>query len=398
MRTLDAIVDQVLNSTTEPQHALVAGITTSKKTQYSVAKGVVALPDGPAVTKDSQFNLFSCTKSMVSMATLILVEQGKLDLHAPAKKYFPLFSELYIVTENDIDNETGNIIGTPVKPTGDITIEHLLLHTAGFAYPFTDKVYFKIMSTKRVFSGNPMDNLFTPSTMPLVHEPGAKWTYGYSTDWLGLVVEAASGKKLSDFLKLNIFDKASMKDSTFTIDDPSRVIKIHTINEDGNLRPEKKPSVPYKPKVDMGGQGCFTTVDDFLKFLRIWLNYGVSPDTGKRLLQKSTVENAIQNHLSPGMGIDFLMGIQPELNDPKPDLFSYIGCAISLNDLMTGRPAGTLYWGGISNFFYWLDFKNDCAGFFGCQTLPFLSKVSLKNFGQFEQETYKILHGSGFKL
>lgn len=398
MNRLQDLVNTIINDTEEPQHVVIAGVTNAKETLFSSIQGKISLPDGDSVNADSPFNLFSCTKSMTSMAILILIEQGKFQLNTPAKEILPIFAEFRIVTHEDLDPSTGEIVGNVEKPAGDVTIEHLLLHTAGFAYPFTDPTYFTITSKKKVYGGDPKKLLFVPSSMPLVHEPGTKWRYGYNTDWLGLIVEEVSGLKLSEFLKENIFDKAGMDHSTFSIEDPSLVIKIHELDSDNNLRPEKRPSAPYQPRLDMGGHGCFSTLGDFLKFLRIWLNFGTSPDTGKQILKRSTVENAMKNHLPVGVELDFILGISPEVDDPKPEGFSLIGCAINLNDLPTGRPANSFYWGGIANSFYWIDMENGCAGFFGCQKLPFMDETCVSRFHKFESEVYKIIETPSLKL
>lgn len=389
MNSLDSIVDNLLKS--GKYNALIAGVTTAQSTRYKSVKGVISVDDNEPVCDDSLFCLYSCTKSITAMAILILIEQGKLELKGLAKKYLPVLEDFYVVGEDDIDDDTGEVKGSHPKPKTDVTIEHLLLHTAGFAYLFTDTTYFKIMTKKRVFAGNPMETLFVPSSMPLVHEPGTKWTYGFSTDWLGLIVEAVSNQKLSVFIQENIFDKCGMTKSTFFVEDPLEVIKVHVETDEGILRPEKRPSVPYKPRIDMGGQGCFTTIDDFLKFLRVWLNYGLSPDTGTRLLKQSTVENAIKNHLSEGIELNLALGLKAELDDARSDGFSYAGCAINAKNLLTGRPSGSLYWGGIANSFFWMDFKNQCAGYFSCQKLPFMNEECTEAYGVFEKEVYRTL-------
>lgn len=398
MNSLQTIIDDLLARKDEQFHAIAAGVTNSKRTQFSSVKGVVSLPDGTPANEDSSLHMFSCTKTMTSMAILILMEQGKLKMSDPAKKYLPRLADFYIVSDEDVDDKTGEITGKRQPPETDITIEHLLLHTAGFGYPFTAMAYLKIMTKRRVFAGEPMETLFVPSAMPLVHEPGANFTYGYSTDWLGLIVEAISGKSLSAFLKENIFDKASMANSVFVIDDSSNLIKVHTQDKNGDMRPEKRSSIPYKPKIDMGGQGCTSTVGDFMKFLRIWLNYGTSPDTGIKILDRSTVEYAIKNRLSPDLDMQVVLGLKPDVDDPKPEGFSFAGCAVNTNELSTGRPAGSLYWGGLANSFFWIDFKNDIAGFFGFQRLPFMEDACVDAYRQFETETYRLLTGSKSRL
>lgn len=372
-----------------PFPSIIAGVTSLKQTSYASVRGMIALPDGPNVSLESQFGLFSCTKSMTAMAALILVEQGKLRFLDAAKKYVPRLQDFYIVDESDID-DAGEIVGLPRMPRTDITVEQLFLHTAGFAYVFTHVAYARIHTKKKQTSADPL-GAFVPSLMPLVHEPGTQWTYGSSTDWLGLVVEAASGQSLSQFLQTHVFDKAGMALTLFVIDDPAPVVKVHVENHRGEWRPRKRPLVPYRSKVDMGGHGCFSTLPDFLRFLRIWLNYGLSPDTGERILQRETVEHAICNHLALDIRCDVFMGLAPDCPSPKSEGFSYAGCAVNRNELPSGRPADCLYWGGLANLFFWIDFKKNCAGFFGCQMLPFKEPRCEAAYRRFETETYRQL-------
>lgn len=378
-------------------NGVVAGFTNSKATRFITAKGVKHVENMDPVSLDTKVAFFSCTKPMTATAILKLWEEGKVELDKPAKEYLPLLGEIGLIEPGQVDDETGNFKWPPKKPQNDVTIRHLLLNNSGFAYLFTDSDYFSLLQkNKDLHAGNPLMRLFATDVMPLVFEPGTAWRYGHSTDWLGLIVEAVSKMKLSEYLQQNVFGPAGMEHCLFRMDSDDEMIKVHMRTHDGLLRVMRSKPVPLKAKVDMGGLGCFGTVGDYLRFLRIWLNYGTSPDTGAQILKRETVQYAIQNHLPEGQHVEIDTAMNTDtLSDFLPDGFSLAGCAYNMNDLPTGRPKGSIYWGGLASLYFWLDFENDCAGFFGCQVLPYLDPKCLMGYIRFEQAVYEVLKAEG---
>lgn len=385
----ELVVPKEDNSTPDI-NGVVAGYTNSHQSCYEGAKGVKNIETMEPVTVDSIVSLFSCTKPMTAMAMLKLWEDGLVDLDAPAKNYLPILGEFGIIEDDQVDSDTGKLKYPPKKPQTDVTIRHLLLNNSGFAYMFTDPDYFVLHMKHKTHGGNPTEKLFTPEVMPLLFEPGSQWKYGHSMDWVGRIVEAVSGMKLSQFLQKNVFDKAGMSSCTFHIDDPSKMIKLHQRSK-GQLKVLRMKPLPFKPELDMGGQGCYGTVGDYLKFLRIWLNYGLSPDTGERILKRETVEYAIRDHLPDGQFVEFATAMNVEAGEFQPDGYTLAGSAFNKNDLPTGRPSGSIYWGGLANLYYWIDFKNDCAGFFGCQIMPYMDLKCVMGYIRFEYTAYEQL-------
>ncbi|OBA17974.1 beta-lactamase/transpeptidase-like protein [Metschnikowia bicuspidata var. bicuspidata NRRL YB-4993] len=372
-------------------NAVIAGYTDRNQTKFLSAKGVKNINTGARASTDDILCFFSCTKPMTAMAVLILWERGRIELDVPAKRYLPVLSRFGVIENDQIDPKTGDLKSVPKLPDTDITIRHLLLHTSGFAYTFTNVDYLKIISKKRLFS--PLLQLFSPSNMPLVFEPGSDWIYGHSYDWLGLIVQAVSGKKLSEFLIENVFSRAAMTSCTFKVSEPLNMICLHDKSKGSLKLYEKKLSVPLISEIDMGGQGCFGTVGDYLKFMRIWLNHGISPDTGARILTKKTVEYAVQNHLPAGQATNFPIPFSDQSNG-----YSLAGCGYSGKEVETGRPVGALYWAGLGNLYFWMDIKNGCAGFWGCQILPYMDSSCIKGFKEFEKAVYLKYVGSQTKL
>lgn len=402
-KQLSKKVTEILKDVTTPNKngrksalipGVIAGVTDAKKTIYLHGEGVKNNETGDAVDVNNQMSLFSCTKSMTVMAILILYEEGKLNLEVPARNYLPLIDEIGFIEKNSV-NKDGTFKVEPKKSSSPVTIRHLMLHTAGFSYAFLNSDYLAL--SKRNMHINvlyPTRELFTTEKFPLIHEPGTKWSYGHNTDWLGLIVEEITGKKLGEFLQERVFKPAGMTSTTFHLQDDSNLLKLHRRKSNKEVVFMEQYQVCLDPDVDMGGQGGFSTVNDYLKFIRIWLNYGTSPDTGNRILRKSTVKYAIQNHLPPGLAVDFGdLGFELP-KGIKPDGFTLTGNAYGQNRLPTGRPKGAIYWSGLANLYYWIDFENQIGGFWGSQLLPFMDPYSLMNYAKFEMNVYDALENS----
>ncbi|CUM45407.1 uncharacterized protein AC631_02594 [Debaryomyces fabryi] len=386
-----------VNQRTAKINGVIAGVTNDKETVYLNAKGVSNVETGENMTVDSVVSFFSCTKSITCMGLLKLYEEGKVDLEAPVKKYVPQISNIGVIDANLVDLVSGKFIKPPRKPLEDVTLRHLLNNTAGFSYGFLDLQYVAL-STKRdphINAITPSDALFTNDKMPLLHEPGKKWTYGHSTDWVGKVIENVTGKKLGVYLKDAIFDPIGMNSCTFHVKNTERLADTHIPDRYKNLKVMKKRPLNVDPEIDMGGQGCFGTVGDYLKFIRVWLNEGMCVDTNKQVLKPETVNYARKNHLPPGVVVDLedQFGVKIPLQY-EPDGFTLTGCAYSMNNLPTGRPKGAIYWFGLANLYFWIDFENKVAGFWACQILPVMNMTSITGFMRMEYNVYEALNNS----
>jgi methyl acetate hydrolase len=149
------------------------------------------------------------------------------------------------------------------------------------------------------------------------------------------------------------------------------------------------------PEVHMGGHGLYSTVGDYMKFIRMWLNDGDGP--GGRVLKPETVAMAAQNQLGDKK-IRMLPGVIPSLsNDAEffPGLSKSWSYTFMVNDEQapTGRPAGAIGWAGLANLFYWIDRENGYGGFWATQVLPFGDPVSFGGYIDFETAFYRSLGG-----
>ncbi len=384
-RSADAVLEAAVQG--NPGVPGVSALATDRNGNiYEGAAGVRMLGDNTPMTTDTICAIFSTTKAVAGTAALQLVEDGSLDLDAPAKQYAPAIGELQVLDGFDDD-------GQPRlrAPKRDITTRMLLLHTAGFGYDFFNENY------NRLATEHGQPSVITASkaalTTPLLHDPGDAWEYGSNIDWAGQVVEGITGKRLGEVLAERVLGPLGMDDTAFSMtpDMRSRLACMHQRGEDGVLTPLAGFELPQEPEVHMGGHGLYSTALDYAKFLRMWLNDGDSP--GGRVLKAETVAMAAENHLGD-LKIKALPGVLPNLSNPAeffPGMPKSWALTFMINDedAPTGRPAGSLAWAGLANLYYWIDRRNGVAGFWATQILPFVDPPSVGGYLDFETAVYQ---------
>jgi methyl acetate hydrolase len=374
--------------TTGPQRVpgVVALVTDRRGNIYEGAAGERSLAAHDPMTVDSVFAIFSTTKAITGTAILQCVEEGKLDLDAPAKNYVPDIGKLQVLDGFD-DN------GNPMlrAPKRDITTRMLMLHTAGFGYDFFNETY------NRLAQHHGQPSVITASKAalmtPLLFDPGEQWEYGSNIDWCGQVVESIRGRRLGEVMKERIFDPLGMTDIGFTLTPAmrDRLAVIHQREADGSLTPMPDLQLPQEPEVHMGGHGLYASIGEYMKFIRMWLNDGAGENG--RVLKAETVQEAVRNGLGDKK-IKMLPGIIPTLSNdaeffpglPKSWAYSFM---INDVDAPTGRPAGALGWAGLANLFFWIDRQNGIGGYWATQILPFADAVSFTGFMEFETAAYQ---------
>jgi methyl acetate hydrolase len=382
----DAVLKGVVTS--DPRvPGVVAMVTDRKRNIYEGALGKRRLDQDADMTTDSVFAIFSTTKAITGTAVLQLVEDGKLDLDAPAKNYAPDIGTLQVIEGFD---DSGNPKLRP--PKRDITTRMLMLHTAGFGYDFFNEHYNRLANEK----GQP--SVITASKKalmtPLLFDPGERWEYGSNIDWCGQIIEGITGKRLGDVCKERIFTPLGMNETSFTLTPAmrERLAGMHQRNADGSLTPLDF-ELPADPELHMGGHGLYATVGDYMRFIRMWLNDG-NGENG-RVLKAETVKMAVMNGLGDKK-IKMLPGVIPSLsNDAEffPGLSKSWAFTFMVNDdeAPTGRPAGALGWAGLANLFYWIDQQNGFGGFWATQILPFGDPASFGGYVDFETAFYNSL-------
>ncbi|MFL5257040.1 MAG: serine hydrolase domain-containing protein [Rhodopila sp.] len=382
----DAILNKVVTSSPRVP-GVVAMATDRHRTIYEGAAGVRRLDRDDKMTTDTVFAIFSTTKAITGTAALQLVEDGKLDLDAPARTYVPDIGRLQVIEGFDAKGEP-----KLRAPKRDVTTRMLLLHTAGFGYDFFNETYNRLAQEK----GQPSVVTASRASLmsPLLFDPGERWEYGSNIDWCGQVIEAITGKRLGEVFRTRIFEPLGMNDTAFVMTDAMRrrVAGMHARQADGSLAPMEF-ELPAEPEVHMGGHGLYATIGDYMRFIRMWLNDG-NGEHG-RVLKPGTVRMAEQNQLGDKK-IMMLPGVIRSLsNDAEffPGLSKSWAFTFMVNDetAPTGRPAGALGWAGLANLFYWIDRRNGFGGFWATQILPFADAVSFGGYMDFETAFYDAL-------
>jgi methyl acetate hydrolase len=379
----DAILESVVTSNPRVP-GVVAMVTDRERNIYEGAAGVRRLDRDQLVTTNDAFALFSTTKAITATAALQLIEDGRLNLDAPASKYAPDIGRLQVIEGFDAN-------GDPRlrAPKREVTTKHLLTHTGGFGYDFFNKTYAQLAEKK----GQPSVITASKAALmtPMLFDPGEKWEYGSNLDWVGQVIEGITGQRLGEVLQTRIFDPLGMRDMTFALNDGlrSRLAGMHARNADGSLAPMDF-ELPSEPEVHMGGHGLYGSVGDYMRFIRMWLNDGRGEHG--QVLKPETVRMAERNHLGP-LKVTMLPGVIPSLsNDAEffPGQSKSWSLAFMVNDeeAPTGRPAGALGWAGLANLFYWIDRKNGIGGFWATQILPFGDPASFAGYMDLETAVY----------
>ncbi|WGS17498.1 MULTISPECIES: serine hydrolase domain-containing protein [unclassified Bradyrhizobium] len=383
--------DAILNETVTKGPGVpgvVAMVTDRNGNIYEGAAGKRRTDKPDAMTTDTSFAIFSTTKAITGTAALQLIEEGRLDLDAPARRYAPDIGKLQVIDGFDAK-------GQPKlrAPKREVTTRMLLLHIGGFGYDFFNENYLRLATEH----GQPSVITASKASImtPLLFDPGSKWEYGTNIDWVGQVVEGITGKRLGEVFAERIFKPLGMANTTFEINDAvrSKLAGMHARNADGSLTPMDF-ELPSNPEVHMGGHGLYSTVGDYMRFIRMWLNDGNGPHG--RVLKPETVNMAEKNHLGD-LKVTALPGVIKSLsNDAEffPGQSKSWSFTFMVNDeeAPTGRPAGALGWAGLANLFYWIDRQNGFGGYWATQILPFGDPASFTGYMRFETAFYDTLH------
>lgn len=361
-------IDKVLQEYVDKQQVAgsVAIVVKSGKIVYYKAFGLDDRDTKTPMKKDAIFRIASQTKAITSAAVMILFEEGKFLLDDPISKYIPSFKNPQII---DKFNEKDSSYTTrPAK--NEITIRQLLTHTSGIGYPsIGSKEAVAIYAKNDIPSGIGVPNyklaevITKLGKLPLVHEPGERWTYGLSVDVLGYLVEVLSGKSLNDFFKERIFEPLGMKDTYFYLPEnkKDRLVKLYTQDKEGKtIKAENRPGFNNDyPKENgtfyAGGAGLTSTAYDYAIFLQSFINGGQY--NGKRILSPATVHLMTQNQIG-------------ELNTGR-NKFG-LGFSITTEREAARIPVsvGNFDWGGIFGTTYWADPKDKIVALLMTQKYP----------------------------
>jgi len=376
---IDALLQKAVEQGTVP--GLVAEVATGNQVFYYRAVGMKDVAGQKPMTTDSIFRIASMTKPITSAAILLLQEQGKLRLDDPVFKYLPEFKDRDVIATF---NSTDGSFATR-KASGEILIRHLLSHTSGLAYSFSNPVVGQLQQK----TGKQAEDL------PLLYDPGTRWTYSGSTKVLGRVVEKVSGLPLDRFLDDNFFKPLGMMDTFYAVpaNKRDRVVTTHARNN-GNLT--ETPNPANIASAVAGDGGLLSTAADYIKFLQMLLNDGKFQD--KTMLTKASVRAMTRNEIG-NVVVETQPAASPNLTRPFPvapsagrDKFGF-GFEITTSNRENPnlRSAGSYTWAGIYNTHFWVDPKRKIAAVLMIQVLPFYDDNIMKLYQDFEETIGKNL-------
>src|SRR5438477_5191821 len=306
-----------------------------------VFSGTVGFQDKAANTPmalDSIFRIYSMTKPLVSVAAMMLVEDGVIQLTDPISKFLPAFKDMQVSV--GAVGADGKTTYTNVPAARPIIVQDLLRHSAGLAYAeITKNEPVKAAYVAAGFSQpgvhefdsrdmTPAEQVERIAKAPLIHQPGTMWEYSMAVDILGRVVEAASGKRLSAFLDERLFKPLKMVDTSFWLAAPKLSRLAQPLPVD--LASGQKTSVldvSAEPKNDSGGAGGLSTANDYLRFAQMLLNGGELD--GVRVLSRSTIKLMTSDHLGTRIAAPFQPG---ELLLATPGYTFGLGFAVRQSD------------------------------------------------------------------
>jgi CubicO group peptidase (beta-lactamase class C family) len=337
------------------------------KVVYSEAVGFQDKEAGKPIAKDSIFRIYSMTKPLVSVAAMMLVEEGRIQLTDPVSKFLPAMKSLNVSVAK-ADAEYAKISYGQAPADREMTVQDLLRHTAGLAYgeitqnaPVKEALakasLYKSTIDYDVRDLAPAEEIERLSKAPLAHQPGTVWEYSLASDVLGRVVEAASGERLADFLDKRLFKPLKMNDTGFWVapDKINRLAKALPVDINSG-KPNTLIDVTAAPANDSGGAGGVSTAADYLRFSQMLLNGGQLE--GARVLSRSTVALMTSDHLGTRISAPVTPG---ELLLGVPGYSFGLGFAVRQGPGIAGVPgsAGEFMWAGYAGTYFWVDPKEE---------------------------------------
>ncbi|MBV8990446.1 MAG: beta-lactamase family protein [Solirubrobacterales bacterium] len=379
---IDEILQQAVADETVPGIVALAGDRNGLL--YEGAAGRLGIDSDEPALPETIVWAASMTKAIVSVAALQLIEAGALELEQPVADVLPEFGRLQVLEGFDGDTPR---LRPPIRLT---TIRHLLTHTSGLGYWFTDADvlrYHELTGTPYVNSGRR-----AALQVPLVADPGTRWVYGISHDWLGQVIEAAADEDLATYCGEHIFEPLGMPDTSFSPSDSqrARMMKMHLRQADGGLAAQSAMDRPHT-EFWSGGGGAYTSGRDYLRLMRALLRGGELDRA--RVLRSESVERMFRDQLAgaimPTGWKSPLTTVSNDFHFPPVKHSWGLGIHVVHENIPNSRRAGSGDWAGLGNCYYWIDRSTGVAGITLTQVLPFFDARVRSTATEFERAIYK---------
>jgi len=315
------------------------------------------------MSRNSIFRIASMTKPLVALATMMLAEEGKINLFSPVSQYLPEFKDLKVGVEKK-DPATGKAELVLETPGREMTVQDLLRHTSGLTYGIFGKSMVKdLYNAANLFDNNQtIAEMVTKfSKLPLQNHPGTIWDYSMSYEVLARVVEVASGVEIDTFVEERIAKPLKLADTAFWVEGGARQARIaeSQIDPKTGKRSPWYPDKTQRTKFMSGGGGMVSTAHDYARFCLMLYNGGILD--GVRLVSRKTIEHMTSNHIPPGYKYSNNAARQIALRTPGPETGQGYGLGFGINCEPGRSPSpgskGDYYWTGLYGTFFWIDPK-----------------------------------------
>ena len=357
------------------------------ETAYFKSFGVRDPGTKEPMTPSTIFRIYSMSKPITTVAAMMLVEEGRLQLDDPLSKYIPAFANVKVGVEHKAEDGTTTLDTAPAKRP--ITIQDLMRHTSGLTYGFFGEgLVKKAYVDAHLFNGDVDNAEFAErlAKLPLAYQPGTTWDYSHSTDILGRVVEVVSGKSLLQFEKERLLDPLGMTNTSFYVTDPAKTSLVaEPFPGDRKIGNDAEMGDPrVVQKWESGGGGMVSTIGDYARFVQMLLNGGTLD--GKRYLSPKTVAYMGSNHLGPNSGV-----VPGPYYLPGAGFGFGLGFAVRTEAGVSPAEGsvGEMNWSGAGGTSFWIDPKENMFVVFMAQTVSQRGRirVALKNvvYGAFEK-------------
>ena len=350
LKRLDAAIKKMVDS--GRLAGAVTMLTRHGKTVNVTVNGRKDVRKPELLERDSIFRIYSMTKPVTGVAMMMLFEEGLWRLDDPVSKFVPEFAKLQVYVGENAD---GTLKTEAARRS--MTMRELMTHTGGLGYGLsaTNPVDRLFRTANLALGVKPLQEMVnTVAKIPLLTQPGTRWSYSIAVDVQGHIIEKLTGHSLGDFMKARIFDPLGMKDTGFYVptEKLSRLAQVHGEDASGKLTPpdDNRPDPSVPPAGASGGGGLFSTAADYARFCEMLLGGGQYNKA--RLLAPRTVEMMRTNHVLPeplktmragtGWGMDF---------------------SVMLDAAIAGEPVsnGTFWWWGIAGSWFFIDPVEDLA-------------------------------------
>jgi methyl acetate hydrolase len=359
---------------------VVALVVDRERVLFEGAAGKLDVGRGVPMPVNGIFNIASMTKPVTSVAIMMLLEAGKLQLDDPVSKYLAGFDNLKVITKFNAADGTYE-----TRPaTRAMTVRHLLTHTSGIGYAFCNPIVLRLQQGTQKSEWE----------LPLLSDPGDRWNYSASTRVLGLIVEKITGTTLEAWYQERIFKPLGMVDTSYAVppDKQSRVSMTYS-RAAGTLKEQPRGSIPSTPTAPFRGDGgLYSTVRDYGLFMRMLLNGGQLGTA--RLLSEKSVKMMGENQIG-SIFVEQQPAADPLRTRPFPlgaghDKFGLGFQIASKNESYAKfRSPGSMSWAGIFNTEFWIDPVRHIGGVQMMQVLPFYDDQAIRTLRDFEENVYQ---------